>query len=149
MVNTVVSAIQLPVLYCSGFAPHSNPYRLPSNSKWVLTEEEYPQHAFPPMCAGRGFISRTETMMQLYVLASHVRQIWIDDLWLTGIVGKLAGTKYVVLPFKGLIAAPFTGAAQPCFYDMELSSEVLYTDLWKKVEEHRNETIVDHKIVCM
>ena len=150
MVNTVVSAIQLPTLYCSGFARHSHPFRFPTNSKWVLTAEEFPQHVFPPMCAGRGFISRTETMMRLYVLASHVRQLWIDDLWLTGIVGKLAGTKYVILPFKGLKKANFTRANQPCFYDVENSPESLYTDSWKKVEEHRNDTITDNQhLACI
>ncbi len=150
MVKTVVSVIHLPVLFCSGFAASSKPFRAPAKNKWVLTREEYPQAAFPPMCAGRAFISRTETTMRLSVLASHVKHIWVDDLWLTGIVGRVAGMKYVVLPFKDLDAVS-TGGKQACFYNANMykvKAEQQYNDAWKKLKS-RNGAMSSHEIPCM
>ena len=55
-------------------------------SKWYISEEEYPGSSYPPYCAGWAYLTTLPTIKALLKAAPSLPQLWIDDLYVTGLV---------------------------------------------------------------
>ena len=55
-------------------------------SKWFISEEEYPGSSYPPYCAGWAYLTNLPTINALLKAAPSLVQLWIDDLFVTGLV---------------------------------------------------------------
>ena len=69
---------------------NTNPLREP-NSKWYVTEEEYKPKHYPVYCLGIWTIFFPPTIKHLLQqLSTNVTYLWIDDVFVTGILRELA-----------------------------------------------------------
>lgn len=57
--------------------------------KWKLTKEEFPFSFFPPYESGAAYVISCDIVRELYETAEYVPHIFIDDVYITGILGRI------------------------------------------------------------
>lgn len=81
-------------LMCALFPEGRKTIRM-NKSKWSLTFEEYPYETLPAYCSGLAYLMPLVLIKRLYIVAHLIekqehkynnRPLWIDDLYITGIV---------------------------------------------------------------
>ncbi|KAH9378131.1 hypothetical protein HPB48_004269 [Haemaphysalis longicornis] len=70
------------------------------SSKWYVTEEEYPNKAYPPYCAGMGYVMTADVLPMLYNASVRVPFFWVDDVYATGMLAAAANVSLVDLTQK-------------------------------------------------
>ncbi|KAG0720271.1 Beta-1,3-galactosyltransferase 5 [Chionoecetes opilio] len=63
------------------------------NSKWAVTKEEYPDERYPPIVLGSAYIVDRNAVDVLLAYVPYVPMLWLEDVYLTGLVAKKAGIK--------------------------------------------------------
>ncbi|KAF8563188.1 hypothetical protein P879_11941 [Paragonimus westermani] len=84
-----------PGFYCtatSGAKP-SRPHTDRQHNKWTITAKEFPKNIFPTYCEGFGYIIEAELVPYLYLCSLFTRPIWIDDVYVTGMLADNLGFK--------------------------------------------------------
>ena len=80
------------ILACSLFPDGSTVRR---TGKWALSQQEYPLETFPAYCSGIGYFTTPNIAGKLFE-AAHLpglRLLWIDDVFVTGILPSILGIK--------------------------------------------------------
>ncbi|GFS21574.1 beta-1,3-galactosyltransferase 1 [Elysia marginata] len=62
-----------------------------NSNKWFVSEQEYPFRFYPPWCKGYGVFMTRDVVKKLYLASSDIRDFWIDDVYVTGILAWRAG----------------------------------------------------------
>lgn len=57
--------------------------------KWKLTQEEFPFTFFPPYESGSAYVISSDIVRTLFETAEYVPHIFIDDVYITGILGRI------------------------------------------------------------
>ncbi|KAK4300809.1 hypothetical protein Pmani_027011 [Petrolisthes manimaculis] len=65
------------------------------DNKWYVTPEEYPEQKYPPYCSGSAFLMNWEAAPALLKASSTSRFLWVDDVYLTGVLVKNSNVKLV------------------------------------------------------
>jgi len=65
------------------------------NGKWKLTPEEFPFRSFPTYESGSAYVITGDLIHELFVTAEYVPQIFVDDVYITGILGRIVGVNHV------------------------------------------------------
>ncbi|XP_045109656.1 beta-1,3-galactosyltransferase 5-like isoform X2 [Portunus trituberculatus] len=60
-------------------------------SKWAVTKEEYPLEHYPPIVLGSAYIVDRNAVDVLLAYVPYVPMLWLEDVFLTGLVAKRAG----------------------------------------------------------
>ena len=63
--------------------------------KWRLTREEYPFYYLPIYESGSAYVISGDVVQSLYDSANYVPRIFIDDVYITGILAEVLGIKHV------------------------------------------------------
>ncbi|XP_046542565.1 beta-1,3-galactosyltransferase 1-like isoform X2 [Haliotis rubra] len=66
--------------------------------KWNMSKKEYPFHSYPPYCGGFAYITTLPVIKMLYDTSAHIKSIWIDDAYATGILALASNTTLQALP---------------------------------------------------
>jgi len=69
--------------------------RVYRHGKWKLTRSEFPFDHFPPYESGSAYVITGDLVHELFVTAEFVPYISIDDVYVTGILGRILGVKHV------------------------------------------------------
>ncbi|KAF6773740.1 hypothetical protein AHF37_06891 [Paragonimus kellicotti] len=83
-----------PGFYCtatSGAKPSRPHTDKQHNNKWTITAKEFPKNLFPTYCEGFGYIIEAELAPYLYLCSLFTRPIWIDDVYVTGMLADNLG----------------------------------------------------------
>ena len=76
-------------------------YRLPvqrsSGWKWSLSRKEFVDEVLPDFVAGWAYVTTRGAVTQLVKAAPREPMLWIDDVWITGILAARAGIGLVPL----------------------------------------------------
>jgi len=64
--------------------------------KWKLTQQEFPFVLFPPYESGSAYVITGDLIHELFVTAEYVPHIFIDDVYVTGILGRILGVNHVM-----------------------------------------------------
>lgn len=59
--------------------------------KWCVRQNEYEEDIYPAYCAGGAWVVATSLTPKLLEAATRVPVLWVDDVYLTGILSKNAG----------------------------------------------------------
>lgn len=62
-----------------------------ATSKWALSKEEFPDQVFPDFVSGWAYLTTPQAARRLVQMSTYQPLLWIDDVWITGILRKLAG----------------------------------------------------------
>jgi len=63
--------------------------------KWKLTQDEFPFSYFPPYESGSAYVITGDLIHELFVTAEYVPHIFVDDVYVTGILGRILGVNHV------------------------------------------------------
>ena len=74
------------------YNPRSNVYR---QGVWKLTRAEFPFNFFPPYESGSAYVITGDLIHELFVTAEYVPHIFIDDVYVTGILGRVLGVRHI------------------------------------------------------
>jgi hypothetical protein len=66
-------------------------------SKWYLSSKDYKYKYFKTYCAGLAYIITFDLIRTMLSLSYHVRFIWIDDFFMSGILPLVAQAKYFTI----------------------------------------------------
>ena len=119
--------------------PHSKTLR---HSKWRLMEDEFPPSILPPYESGSAYIMTSYLIADIYETARYIKPIFIDDVYITGIVARLVGD--VHHEWKDGFAYNTDGAPHVCFivtnlkFAMTRCNPQILNDLWRKLGLKRN-----------
>lgn len=69
--------------------------RVYRRGKWRLTKEQYPFYYFPPYESGSGYAISADLIGPLLDTSAYVPWLFIDDVYVTGIMGKILGVRHV------------------------------------------------------
>jgi len=70
--------------------------RVHRSGKWRLTKDEFPFAFFPPYESGSAYVITGDLIHELFVTAEYVPHIFVDDVYVTGILGRVLGVNHVV-----------------------------------------------------
>ncbi|XP_054718485.1 beta-1,3-galactosyltransferase 5-like [Uloborus diversus] len=81
-------------LMCQTIPDGSSPRR---TGKWGVTADEYPRNSYPEYCSGLAYLTKSKTLSKLYDAAmfGRVPYLWIDDVFVTGLVAEFAQIRRV------------------------------------------------------
>ena len=74
------------------YNPRSRVYR---DGVWKLTLEEFPFTFYPPYESGSAYVITGDLIHELFVTAEYVPHIFVDDVYVTGILGRILGVTHV------------------------------------------------------
>ena len=64
--------------------------------KWRLTKDEFPFKSYPPYESGSAYVITGDLIHELFVTAEYVPYIFVDDVYVTGILGRIVGVNHVM-----------------------------------------------------
>jgi len=71
--------------------------------KWKVLESEYSDKMFPAYCSGAAYMITRDLVPVLFMASLHVKSLWIDDTYITGILPQAIGDVTLVqLPEQSL-----------------------------------------------
>ena len=72
--------------------------------RWYVSKEEFEYDFYPPFCIGMGYFTKLKTIQKLHLVAQTFDELlWVDDVFVTGIVAMKADVKHTPLkrPING------------------------------------------------
>jgi len=69
--------------------------RVYRHGKWKLTREEFPFEMYPPYESGSAYVITGDLIHDLVTTAEYVPPIFVDDVYITGILGRILGVNHV------------------------------------------------------
>jgi len=70
--------------------------RVHRSGKWKLTKDEFPFVFFPPYESGSAYVMTGDMIHEMFVTAEYVPHIFVDDVYVTGILGRVLGVNHVM-----------------------------------------------------
>ncbi|XP_059155301.1 beta-1,3-galactosyltransferase 1-like [Physella acuta] len=83
-----------PVFILGALHHNTFPFR-DQNNKWGVTKEEYPGKIYPNYVSGTAYAMTTSAAMRLYIESLYVKILFLEDVYLTGLVADQAGVPRV------------------------------------------------------
>ncbi|XP_069996150.1 beta-1,3-galactosyltransferase 1 isoform X2 [Penaeus vannamei] len=62
--------------------------------RWAVQDEDYPSGTYPEYCMGAAWVVQTNVIPRLLRAAAQVQFLWVDDVYVTGILAQGAGVKH-------------------------------------------------------
>ena len=79
----------------SFMGPYNPRSRVNRNGVWKLTLDEFPFQFYPPYESGSAYVITGDLIHELFVTAEYVPHIFVDDVYVTGILGRVLGVKHI------------------------------------------------------
>ena len=70
--------------------------RVHRSGKWKLPNDEFPFSFYPPYESGSAYVITGDLIHELFVTAEYVPHIFVDDVYVTGILGRILGVNHVM-----------------------------------------------------
>jgi len=78
--------------------PFNGGSRVYRKGKWAISETDFPFYYYPPYESGSGYVISADLWRPLLNASNYVRHIFIDDVYITGILGRIVGARHVRRP---------------------------------------------------
>lgn len=84
------------ILLCNIYPEGTKPVRNsslenPGGYKWIVTKSEYPFDIYPKYCGGLGYLVTVDVIERLNRISHSLKRfLWIDDVFVTGVIRELA-----------------------------------------------------------
>ena len=79
----------------SFMGPYNPGSRVHREGVWKLTLQEFPFPRYPPYESGAAYVITGDLIHKLFVTAEYVPHIFVDDVYVTGILGRILGVRHV------------------------------------------------------
>ncbi|XP_039258404.2 beta-1,3-galactosyltransferase brn-like isoform X1 [Styela clava] len=126
---------KLPIICIYSFNRKDKPAR-DKGSKWYMPKETYPPSTWPPYCRGGWYTMPVDTAKKLHSVSRRARSLYLDDVWITGILRIKMLIVYSNLEEKSLIDAGITDAPLALRNNADL--------IYGKGEDNLDKVLVSH-----
>jgi len=75
--------------------PYNAASRVHRKGIWGLSISEYPFYYYPPYVSGSGYAISADLWRPLLNAANYVPHVYIEDVYITGILGRVVGVRHV------------------------------------------------------
>ena len=105
--------------------------------KWGIKKDDFPFSRYPPYEAGSAYVITGDIIAELFETSEYVPAIFIDDVYITGILGRIIGVDHAQQ--RGFAYWP-TKAPVPChiIYDDVITGHKMkgpiLLDFWKRLK---------------
>ncbi|KAK2152457.1 hypothetical protein LSH36_328g03042 [Paralvinella palmiformis] len=65
-----------------------------AKSKWALSKADFPFYYFPPYESGSAYVISMDLVQPLLDCSDYVPYIFVDDVYITGILGRILGVRH-------------------------------------------------------
>jgi hypothetical protein len=132
--NKIISRVGSQIF--AGYLLSSMPVTRDSRNKWCTRTDEYQMSTYPEYCSGWAYVTTTETIVSILAEVKTIsRGLWIDDVFVTGILRESSGTFIEPLnPHFSLDVVAlrkWTDSNSSCAWDKMFSNTDNDTDLLK------------------
>jgi hypothetical protein len=123
--------------------------------KWVVSKEEYPINKFQPyFCRGLAYLMSIDVCVSLYSSVKYADFLWLDDVYITGIVATAAHVAAQNWPGAFNLSLSFDKHVQvysdwkvpflrrPIFTHIPDNRSVAVRQLWDIIEADRKSYLV-------
>lgn len=96
-------------IMCARFDQDSPVQR--QNNKWAVSRQDYPFDTYPAFCSGLAYLAPLNLVRRLYTTALYLAQVegivgfkrplWIDDVFITGILTASLDKQPLIVPLNG------------------------------------------------
>jgi len=97
-IPAIVDVVQSEQLQGAIMGPYNVGSRVYRRGKWALRRVDYPFHYFPPYESGSGYVISADLLQPLRNASDFVPYIFVDDVYVTGILGRVVGARHVTRP---------------------------------------------------
>lgn len=94
-------------------------------SKWYISELEYKPNKFPPYCSGAAYVLTSDLVDKMYNLSFHVKFVWIDDFFMTGILG--AGTNVSLVSLNNFYEFSHNSRKKEAIFRSKRKDSLIFT----------------------
>ncbi len=78
--------------------PHCSSSLALRRGKWALPMDTFPFRRYPPYEAGSAYVITSDIVRELFDTSQYVPSIFIDDVYITGILGAIIGVDHALEP---------------------------------------------------
>jgi hypothetical protein len=117
------------VLYCN-VQPRSAVLR---TGRWAVSEDQFPDNRYPPYCPGLAFVTSIAAVQQLQKYSYNVRFLWVDDVFLTGVITQVA--KIMLIAINNFYGDVNKAHGKPSLF-VTVNKPVIvenYNSLWQQI----------------
>ena len=97
-IPAIVDVVRSEDLQRAIMGPYNRGSPVYRKGKWALRPTDYPFHYFPPYESGSGYLISADLLRPLRNASDFVPHIFIDDVYITGILGRVVGARHVTRP---------------------------------------------------
>jgi len=97
-VPAILDVIRSKDLRGAIMGPYNGGSRVNRKGKWALQPTEYPFYYFPPYESGSGYLISADLLGPLRNASDFVPYVYVDDVYVTGILGRVVGARHVTRP---------------------------------------------------
>lgn len=94
-VAAILNLLRTSPMTWSIMGPLNRGSKVYRRGKWGLTKKQYPFYYYPPYESGSGYAISADLIHPLLETSDYVPWIFIDDVYITGILGKILGVGHV------------------------------------------------------
>ena len=118
--------------------PYNPKSRVQRSGRWALTREDFPFEYFPPYTSGAAYVIMADLVRDLYETSQYIPLINVEDVFITGILAKIVGARFVRRP-----GFAYWGTRRPTACDIikdkvvtgtKMSTSYMY-DIWSRIEQ--------------
>lgn len=143
-VSSYTSTEDLPILCVYSYNSKDIPARN-EKSKWFMPKKIYPPRKWPPYCRGGWYTSPVSTAKKLYFVSRRSRSLYLDDVWITGLMRIKMLFMFTDLPQNQLIEHGIIPAPLSLRNDIQLQKgegeedleKVLVSHVWGNIEGNK------------
>lgn len=94
-VAAILNLLRTSPMTWSVMGPLNRGSKVYRRGKWGLTKKQYPFYYYPPYESGSGYAISADLIHPLFETSDYVPWIFIDDVYITGILGKILSVGHV------------------------------------------------------
>ena len=76
--------------------PHNWHSRVRRRGKWGISKKLFPFNWYPPYESGSCYVITVDIVRELYETSAYVTPLFIDDVYVTGIIAKIIGATHII-----------------------------------------------------
>ena len=125
-----------PKIWCRAW--HNAPVRRSVTEKWSVSRSRWPEKYWPSYCAGMAYITTKDAVEKILKAAEDEEWLWIDDIFVTGVLAEKAGINHVQVISKTYVNLLFQSSGYYSFSKYSRSAMFVMTDrneTWSIFEE--------------
>ncbi|CAL4060414.1 unnamed protein product [Meganyctiphanes norvegica] len=107
--------------------------------KYVVSREEFPPDHYPPLTLGPAYILRNTAVGPLLTHSLNITMLWLEDVYLTGIVAKAAGIGHISNEKYWAKGSPRQHEYSDTYFRHSWGDETkLREDIWETILKKKN-----------